>query len=322
MTLGQSFTTLSFSGCGHLLPYELGAAITLLKRRKLSSKLAKSLHQKKDTLTRESLPSVVKAVSGSSAGAIVATLYAFTPNSLEEYADHFIRERGHGLKILKDILCKNISHKKDVLAESEYHDYPSLHVCVTKCEDGSPHLFSFETYDEDSQSIQIQQVDEILSAVKASCTIPPLFHPYDLISSSTNKISYPKHGAIEINGNFYVDGGISSPSPFTPYDKLPKEEINLHQKIVISPISSSPIVASSTYQKRISPNDSSLKLIPFVKNIYLRGDFPVRPSIQNLRALRVVAGAVTTTELRDWFQRGIEDTEQFIFHLESSYDSL
>jgi len=63
------FLTLSFSGAGHLLPYHLGVTAAFK-----SNECATPIH----------------AVSGSSSGAIAATLFVYFPHErIKEYADRF-----------------------------------------------------------------------------------------------------------------------------------------------------------------------------------------------------------------------------------------
>jgi hypothetical protein len=57
---------------------------------------------------------------------------------------------------------------------------------------------------------------------------------------------------------------------------------------------------------RISPKDYSWRLLP-ISNLNCRGDFDVKPSLQNLRALRMASGLVSSKELQDWYDRGIDD---------------
>ena len=90
----SKFLTLRFSGCGHLLPYHLGVSLVLLEEE---SKVAAKL--KKTTSIGN-----IKAVSGSSAGAIAAVMHARLPDRIEEFAMKFISDRGHAFKLLTAML--------------------------------------------------------------------------------------------------------------------------------------------------------------------------------------------------------------------------
>ena len=299
MKVADKFLTLSFSGCGHLLPYHLGVSSVLLDEgSKRASKSNKKRH----------LPRI-KAVAGSSAGAIAAVLHTRLPHRIEEYASRFIAERGHALKTLTTMLHEeenslNASNHPSftTITDGKREIPPSLHIATTKCIDGSKHLFSFPGTMFSSISTT-WTTDKVLDAVKASCTIPQSFHPADIIFKRQN-ISYPDVDGIYIEGHHHVDGGIASPAPGTPRDK---EEGAC--PIIISPISAgSPSFFSRNgkVQRRISPTDDSCRLLP-ISNLTCRGDFNVKPSLQNLRALRMASGLVSSTELQGWYDRGVED---------------
>ena len=72
--------TLSFSGAGHLLPYHLGAAIAL----------------KEDKISKS-----IVAVSGSSSGAVAATIFVNFANvhNIKDYAERFITDGGRACSI-------------------------------------------------------------------------------------------------------------------------------------------------------------------------------------------------------------------------------
>jgi predicted acylesterase/phospholipase RssA len=143
----------------------------------------------------------------------------------------------------------------------------------------------------------------MLEAVKASCTIPPSFHPADIILQSQQN-SYPdSEGILLSDGNYHVDGGIAAPAPPTPRDGREGA-----CPIIISPISAGApfFFPRERETMRISPVDDSWRLLP-ISNLICRGDFDVKPSIQNLRALRMASGLVSSKELEGWFQLGIDD---------------
>jgi hypothetical protein len=61
---------------------------------------------------------------------------------------------------------------------------------------------------------------------------------------------------------------------------------------------------------RISPSDDTRRLLPF--ELRLRGGLSVFPSMQNLRALGISAGAASKDDLVRWYDAGREDGEAFI----------
>ena len=79
----------------------------------------------------------------------------------------------------------------------------------------------------------------------------------------------------------------------------------------MSPVSFGAISEGGDELFRISPDDSSLLLLP-CRNIKCRGDFLVKPSVQNLRTLRVAGGVTTSAELKEWYERGMEDAKRMI----------
>ncbi len=315
------FLTLRFSGCGHLLPYHLGVSSAFLEEEsrrnkfKSSSKTSTGASKFRSKLVTEkaSLPRI-RAVSGSSAGAIAAVVYSQIPHRIEEYASEFIETRGRAIEILKRMLHEEERARSSVRkidmnstpeivthGRSRQNQPPSLHVATTKCLDGSHHLFTFppNLYPTISSSWNI---DYILEAVKASCTIPLSFHPADIMFKNQS-ITYPDSDGIFIDGSYHVDGGIAAPVPPTPYD-----ERDGSCPITISPISAAaPLFQSKeTFGKRISPDDDSMRLLP-LSNISCRGDFHVKPSIQNLRALRIASGVTSSEELQEWYEKGTND---------------
>ena len=88
------FLTLSFSGAGHLLSYHLGVAASLHRA---------STANNGNNNKHKHLPTI-KAISGSSSGAIAATVFVRLPHRIEEYADTFLAEGGRAFAILKDML--------------------------------------------------------------------------------------------------------------------------------------------------------------------------------------------------------------------------
>ena len=221
----------------------------------------------------------IQAVSGSSSGAIAAVVATRAPDHIQDYAYQFIQDRGNALKNLQTCLSMN-ENEKDF-------ESPQFFICTTKCRDGSLHLFDARLLKEES---------ELLECVRASCTIPRSFHPQDVLAS-VGGIVYPDSDGILIGGEYHVDGGIAGPAPPVPDFDGPV--------IVVSPISGSPSKGSF----RISPKDTSFAIW---KQLKCRRDFYVRPSIQNLKALRVASGSTTSSELQSWYEQGLEDANEFL----------
>ena len=62
---------------------------------------------------------------------------------------------------------------------------------------------------------------------------------------------------------------------------------------------------------RISPIDTSWRLLP-VGSVKLNGNFDVKPSMQNLKCLRMASGLVSSSELREWYEMGMTDSISMI----------
>jgi predicted acylesterase/phospholipase RssA len=266
--------TLSFSGAGHLLPYHLGVATRLLPYR----------HR-------------LLAVAGSSAGAIAATVLSLVPHRLEEYSESFLEDRGHAFRILQQML-----HEEQMNDTNLQNRNLHLNVCTTKCSDGKMHLFSFATKTVTYPS----QTDDVLKAVQASCIIPRSFHPFDMFSKQP--LNFANEEGVDIDGAFYVDGGIAAPVPPTPLDKDPQ----CAGRIEVSPISGPSVPSSSTPIFSIRPNDHSLPLLPFSLTTTRCQPFSIRPSVQNVRAFVVSMGLAKPQVLRDWYQHGMDDASEFV----------
>ena len=279
-TTARRFWTVSFSGAGMLLPYHLGVARVL---RDSSS----------------SLP--IRAVAGSSSGAIAAALFSLAPHRLEEYCDEFLSDKegrgARGLTLIRTMLSPE-SLTAPPLSQPQQHqdDLPiQLFVCTTKSVDGSMHLFQFDTTKDRFHS-------HLLPAIHASCTIPKSFHPFDVFSRRA--LSYPD--GIEIDGELHCDGGISAPAPPVP-SRDPHVDTTHH--IVVSPISS-PHQQMAQGGLFIRPKDTSLAL-PFALTARC-GSFQVRPSLQNLHAMFGSIGATTSSALWDWHSKGEDDAHAFL----------
>jgi len=221
----------------------------------------------------------IHAISGSSSGAIAAVVATRAPDRIHDYAKQFIQEKGNGLTSLREFLSTNDDNQSDEPA-------PKLYICATKCKDGSVHLFDADELNK----------EELLECVRASCTIPRSFHPADVLESS-GSIPYSDSDGILIQGEYFVDGGIAGPAPPVPD--------YVGDVIVVSPISGK--ARDGSY--RISPRDTTFAIW---RELKCRGDFYVRPSFQNLKALRVASGSTALNELQSWYDRGLEDANEFL----------
>lgn len=258
--------SLSLTGSGHLLVYQLGACRSLLQQ-----------HLE------------IGHCAGASGGAIVATILAWLPHRLDEYANRFIAQQGGGLTLLREFL----NDQQDVRTATSS---TKLHIATTRCSDGRGKLFSFAPIAESPTRWQ-EDRDHLLRCVEASCQIPPTFHPYDLISPST----YPdEHGILLNDGLAHVDGGIATPAP------LPPTQNGTHQRIIISPVSGSSTVS------RISPNTEKRLLEWTVPH-----DMRIHLSLSNVRALQNAAGYVSSTKLKEWYERGQRDARIEISKLDN-----
>mmetsp|Transcript_25273 Transcript_25273/g.37221 ORF Transcript_25273/g.37221 Transcript_25273/m.37221 type:complete len:318 (+) Transcript_25273:56-1009(+) len=289
--------SLSLSGGGHLLPYHLAASATLLKHA---------------TSNNKDFPPI-KSVSGSSAGAIAAVVVTRAPHRIHDYAQRFMNDGGRAFHHLEELLKESETETRGS-SNVDHGRRPSLHICTTKCSDGSVHLFNFDnmndlpssSYQSNNNQSSLSETERILQCARASCAIPPSFHPWDVLSPLSkyhNQVpSYHDSEGIKLeDGCHHVDGGISAPAPPTPHHDRDEDDAC---RIVISPISGSG-------RNRISPknDDDAWTFLPEFK---CRGGFHVRPSIQNLRALRVAMGATSKQELMGWYRRGEEDAERFV----------
>ena len=317
------FLTLSFSGAGHLLPYHLGVASSLLQKLRDNAVTLGVGESGRDRRGKNrpaigdapSLPPV-RSVSGSSSGAIAAVVFCRFPNKVDELADRFISDRGDALRHLREMFHdaerRESSSSDPSLRDSVDVEWGpsgqkgprSLHVAVTRCSNGKSHQFSFPGHGakEIYRSISAGwDTDRLLRCVEASCLIPRSFHPVDMLDIG-RIATYPNEDGICIDGVRYADGGIATPAPPTPHDR----EVEA-VRVLVSPISGSVATMDSGVAPviRISPSDFSWNLFPM--EVRCRGNFLVRPSIQNLSAMGVSLGFASRQELRKWHEQGLED---------------
>jgi predicted acylesterase/phospholipase RssA len=331
------FWSISFSGAGHLLAYHLGVA-----RRLLDTQQRQQQQQKEEVDHNDTHDDIlsIRAVAGSSSGAIAATVFSMFPHRLDEFTDHFLRDGGRALSRLKTMILEDDDASTTISStmvtnqnRKPARSPPSmmlLGVGTTNCKDGSLHLFTFESASNGSAedtnttalhpplpSQRLLDKSRLIRAIEASCTIPTSFHPLDMFQSSSSVLSYPDHEGIEIDGEYFVDGGIAAPAPPSPLDLDP-----LSRRIVVSPISRSSSSSttttspSSTRMMMICPLDTTFAL-PGGDWTTRCGTFSIRPSVQNLRAMMASAGVAPPGVLREWHQRGMKDTERFLDEVRS-----
>jgi predicted acylesterase/phospholipase RssA len=335
----RPFWSVSFSGAGHLLAYHLGVARRLLDSQQQQQQQQLQQKEEEDDHNNNNNHILsIRAVAGSSSGAIAATVLSLFPHRLDEFTDHFLRGGGRALSRLKGMILEDANCTISSTTVTDQNHKPTrlppklLGVGTTNCKDGSLHLFTFDTSlngaaEDTNTSLQQPQpllLDKLrlIRAIEASCTIPMSFHPLDLFhgrksslsssssSSPSSFLSYPDQEGIEIDGEYFVDGGIAAPAPPSPLDLDP-----LSRRIVVSPISSR--TTTSRTMMTICPLDTTLAL-PGGDWTARCGTFSIRPSVQNLRAMIASAGFAPPIVLQEWHQRGMNDTERFLDAVRSS----
>jgi len=216
----RSFWTLSFSAAGHLLPYHLGVAKTLLRNddhnddddsqsqsQSQRTTTTTTSHTSRTTSPHSPLFKVpIHSVVGSSSGAIAATLTTVLSHRLEEYTDQFLQDRGYAFRNLRDMLLTDTTtitkqqQQQQKKKEKEDTNDLVLSICTTRCSDGGIELFSFNTNNYDNKNHD-QNHDHkhhrLLKAIEASCRIPRSFHPFDPFSFMGNNL-YPDEEGIEL----------------------------------------------------------------------------------------------------------------------------
>jgi predicted acylesterase/phospholipase RssA len=324
-TPSRSFWTLSFSGAGHLMPYHLGVAKTLLSTGvppDADTSVASWEETPQSALYR--LP--IRSVTGSSSGAIAATVLTLLPHRLEEYTERFLQDRGHAFRNLRELLLEEEEESRGDTRSLWSSDGPMLSICTTRCSDGDIELFSFGGGDLDDEAAnsnnglhqeEPKPHERLLKAVEASCKIPRSFHPVDMVALHYNRWlrklphtrdTYPAEEGISINGddNGYVDGGIAAPFPPTPLDGDPL----CTGRIVVSPIAGEYCYKATTMNDKEQPllkairpaDDSTSWSAPYIDSVSISGSgvwnneagvaVKATPSLQNLRVLTTAMGVV------------------------------
>ena len=390
-----------------MLPYHLGVAQTLLVRTALAPKEKHETEDRSFPGSSSLFRLPITSVTGSSSGAIAATVATLLPHRMIEYTHRFLDDRGYAFRNLTTMLKEEEQEAENMRQQQGQHNTSSfsnnytnntnkvlLTICTTRCSDFGIQNFSFPVdisgnnnsngNANNTSTTTAIDIDRLLKVIQASCTIPQSFHPLDMIfppiaaadSSKHNPIierigatmvrigdmvmssnnsqknrrndddattcttnnntntddegnwyCYPNEEGIEINGRYYVDGGIAAPFPSAPiynntdfcdtkntdndndtntnpitgrilvspiagnyYDKTTtRDDNNTAQHVVASP---SPAVL-----RIIQPKDTSWSLPPALFAVSLSSSsvaVRVRPSVQNLRAMMTAMGVVPT----------------------------
>jgi predicted acylesterase/phospholipase RssA len=311
---GTTELTLSLSGSGHLLVYQLGACRVLLQQQ---------LQTRTDGTTKDSftLPKITNVV-GASGGAIAATVVALSSlqsssssfSLIEDYAQAFITQRGQGIQLLQDF-WKKLEEESSASSRNTSVDTIGLHIATTRCEDGASKLFSFPHH----HITATTQRNKILDCIRASCCIPPSFHPLDLVSSSS---PYPEQEGFPIHDDvvgiqFYVDGGIATPAPMLVPPEMDNDD-GKNNSTVPRTILVTPITGTSDHTLRISPGGTTSYW--YTPQIHFHHDMGCYMSIANIKALQMASGMnVSSSELHSWYQRGQDDAHLFWQNNSSSF---
>ena len=260
----------------------------------------------------------LRAVSGSSSGAIAAAVMSRLPHRLEDYADRFLQDRGHAFRNFQEML---LEEKEDDGDQQKQFQNPDLHVCVTKSHDGTPHLLPFPASSFNlKQQPQESQIKRLLQAIQASCRIPVSFHPLDLFQVSN--VSYEGEG-IEIDGSYYVDGGVSGIFPPPIEMDRNNQHDQQHHRLLVCPMEIGPLPQTmptdnnngsntTVHNHVISPNYSSKTASSFslFPSFRTRDGISIPRPLQNLQTLMVAGGFTSTEVLESWYQRGKDDAEE------------
>ena len=285
---------LSFSGSGHLLCYQLGAAQKVL---------ASSWAQR------------ITKFAGASGGAIAAAACALLPfERLREFAENEAI-KGRAFNAMSDALHGNgpfstgIEEAVKVVNRSQ-----SLFLSATHCRTGRSALFS-----------NFRSPAELQRCVLASAAIPRGFHPFDLLRS---RPTYPEGSGIVIDPSCEWDGGAAAADdavdgtlPFSPHgeayvdgglsDSAPRLPPSIGvDALTITPISGPQgrLVDGPPSHFHLAPLDDSPR-VPLIAprlagmRVYLSRD--------NLQAFGASLGA-SPRKLEDWHRRGELDAERFL----------
>ena len=267
---------LSFSGAGHLVCYQLGAAKALMESKKLTP----------------------VAFGGSSAGAFAAVACAVFPWRLEELAlEHAVR--GECL----DGLCRMLEGDADP-DERARECSGRVHVALTRCRTGEAVSLS-----------EFESLKHLATALVAGAAIPPSFHPFDMFrgedrpsQASERRATYPYHHGFRVDtateasskDEWFVDGGIAAAAG-------PTAQLEARAglgAVVIAPVSGGDDPAARP--RRVSPRDPRTPPLGALPDVLVGGNLRVRPTLRNLRRLQLSVAA-DEAALRDYYARGVDD---------------
>lgn len=189
--------SLSFSGSGHLLCYQLGVAYHLLGRRGVT----------------------VTSLAGCSGGAIVAAVASCLPaQSIKAFAQEWAIE-GRSWAGLDAALPADVATPAS----------GRLHVGLTECSSsnggGGGRLAVLSSFSERG---------ELLQALRASCHIPRSFHPFDLCRRTP---VYPASEGLQVGDRFFVDGGLSATFIDPAVAVASVRQQQRQQLVVVTPVS-------------------------------------------------------------------------------------
>ena len=284
---------LSFSGSGHLLVYQLGAARVIL-----SSKWGEK----------------ISLFAGSSGGAIAAAVCALLPRTkLVDFAES-IACTGYSFNELQRALSGRGAF---ALSDADAIG-ASLYVAATHCRTGRGALFS-----------HFRSAAELQRCLLASCAIPADFHPFDLRRSQP---TYAESGGIIVDPACEVDGGqavaddyaASAALPFSPHGEAYVDggitvaaprlaDVCGAHTLTVSPVSGPqgllcrPSVTAPAHH-HLTPIDTSLRVPLCAPSLAGMRCFL---SVDNARALRTTMGAGPRL-LTKWYERGAEDAARFV----------
>lgn len=306
---------LSFSGSGHLLAYQLGVASRLL------AKESSWAHR-------------ITCFTGASGGALAAAVCTLLPS--DRIAPFAEKEACAGRAFL-GLKAALASEGDFALAEAELNfelvkatDQQRLWISATQCTTGDNALFN-----------SFASPEDLVRCLEASLAIPRSFHPLDVAAGSTP--AYPSHEGIlvhrsckargyndsathlpEREWDSYCDGGISWTAPVLGSAKNDGHPILPVHTISVSPIvGPSGLLASMSSSIGVEDSDSSsIDLnhwhiaprhqgfrVPFAAPEL--GGMRCYLSAMNARAmLQALAGRPHV--LRDWFEAGIDNGNQFL----------
>jgi predicted acylesterase/phospholipase RssA len=307
---------LSFSGSGHLLVYQLGAACHLL-------------------IDNDRWRSRITHFAGSSGGAIAATLSSLLPRERLATFARDVAIHGHSFTELSQALAGHGDYAISETTIASVSRAQTLFLSATHCRTGQNALFS-----RFSSAVELQR------CVLASAAIPSAFHPMDLLARANPR--YPEASGIIVSPACEADGGIARRAaarrdsaseeeggglglglgrvPFSPHGEayvdggitntapLLCDVVSGCHTLTVSPVSGprgclQPASAEgSPAHLHVAPHDASLRWpwgAPRLAGMqcYL--------SVDNVRALRVAMGAAGPRTLSRWFDHGMRDAERF-----------